>query len=73
MISCDEAAHICSKKQYKEASWSERFQLILHLVICKTCRVFSRKNSKLTALCEQARLHGLSQKDKQEMKRRLQE
>ncbi len=73
MISCEEAAHICTKKQYKEASWSERFQLILHLVICKTCKVFSSKNTKLTTLCEQAQLHSLSQKEKQEMKRKLQE
>ncbi len=72
MISCEEAAHICNKKQYKEASWLERFQLILHLLICKTCKTFSRKNARLTTLCEQAELRSLTQKEKQEMKRQLQ-
>ncbi len=72
MISCEEAAHICNKKQYKEASWSERIQLLFHILVCKTCKTFSSKNSKLTSLCEKAELRGLSEKEKQKMKKQLQ-
>lgn len=72
MISCEAAAHICNKKQYKEASWKERIQLFLHLVVCKTCTTFSRKNTQLTSLCKKAHLQQLSDQDKQQIKRRLQ-
>lgn len=73
MISCEKAALICSKKQYKEASWRERFQLLLHLVICKTCTAFSKKNAQLTSLCEKAHLQRLTEKEKREMKVSLQD
>lgn len=72
MISCKEAAHICTKKQYEEATWKERIQLFLHLVVCKTCTAFSRKNAQLTSLCKKAHLQRLSDEEKQQMKIRLQ-
>ncbi|MCX2720720.1 hypothetical protein [Lentiprolixibacter aurantiacus] len=72
MISCEEAAHICNRKQYKEASWRERLQLFLHILACKTCASFSRKNTRLTRLCDKAGLHSLSAKDKEEMKKKIQ-
>jgi len=69
MISCDKAAHLCNKSQYKEATFIEKLQLKFHLLICKVCSVHSAKNSKLTSLCKQAKLHSLSKKDKAEMKK----
>lgn len=71
MISCEEAAHICNKKQYKEASWKERIQLFMHLVVCKTCSAFSRKNTNLTTLCDKAEMPSLTAQEKLEMKKRL--
>jgi len=71
MISCDEAAIICNKKQYKEASFIEKMKLVLHLLICKTCSSFSRKNAELTSLCDKAPLHCLPEKDKVIMKKDL--
>ena len=73
MISCDEAAIICNKKQYKEATFTEKIKLVMHLLICKTCSKFSKKNVKLTSLCEKAPLHSLSEKDKVIMKKDLQD
>ena len=60
MISCDEAAIICSKTQYREAGFWERLQLRMHLLICKTCPSFSRKNRQLSNLCDQAVIKTLS-------------
>lgn len=62
---------ICHKKQYKEASFMEKIKLSLHLFICKTCSGFSRKNAELTALCDKAPLHCISEKDKVIMKKGL--
>jgi len=67
-MNCEDAQQICTKNQYKEASWREKVSLLMHLVVCKTCGAFSRKNAKLTQLCDQASLHTLSRSDKEQMK-----
>ncbi len=72
MISCDEAAIICNKRQYKEASLGEKLKLILHLLFCKACSKFSKKNAELTVLCDKAPLHCIPEKDKVIMKNKLQ-
>lgn len=73
MISCEKASLICNKTQYKEASFIEKLKLRFHLVLCKTCSKFASDNKKLTALCERADLHGLSEKEKVHMKRQLEQ
>lgn len=72
MISCDKAAIICNKTQYGEASFMDKMRLKFHLFICKTCSAFTKKNTKLTALCEKANLHSLSEQEKLKMKEQLQ-
>lgn len=67
-MNCEDAQQICTKNQYKEASLREKFALLMHLVICKTCGAFSRKNTKLTRLCDKASLHALSETDKNRLK-----
>ena len=71
MISCEKAALICNKTQYREAGLKERWQLWLHLLVCKTCASFSNNNKKLTDLCNQASLKALSPDEKAAMKERL--
>ena len=71
MISCEQAATICDKSQYKVAGLLEKIQLSLHLMFCKTCAGFSAKNKQLTSLCKQAHLRSLSERDKEAMKQRL--
>ena len=67
-MNCEDAQQICTKNQYKEASWREKLGLLMHLLICKTCGAFSKKNAKLTQLCDQASLQSLSKADKERMK-----
>jgi hypothetical protein len=71
MITCEEAQTICSKNQYKETSWRERFSLRLHLLMCKACAKFSKKNTQLTGLCEEASLRALTDTEKIEIKKTL--
>jgi len=73
MISCKKAAEICNKTQYKEATLWEKVKLKFHLAMCKTCAAFTKKNTKLTSLCEKASLHSLTENEKLRMKRQLQE
>ena len=71
MISCEEAAIICNKAQYKEAKFLEILKLKFHVLICLTCSKYTKKNTKLTSLCEQAHLKALTEKEKLEMKEKL--
>ena len=68
MISCEKAAKICDKAQYKEASIWEKIKLKFHLLMCNNCAKHSLKNKKLTSLCKQAKLVVLSEEDKKKMK-----
>ena len=72
MISCEKAAIICNKTQYREATFTEKLKLRFHLLICKTCSKFSEKNGHLTTLCEKANLHSLTELEKRTMKQEIQ-
>ena len=72
-MTCDQAEEISIKKQYKEVSFAERIKLKLHLIICKTCSDFSKKNAQLSLLCKKANLQNLSERDKSHMKQKLKE
>ncbi|KKO07827.1 hypothetical protein LCGC14_0051690 [marine sediment metagenome] len=68
MISCEKAANICNRHQYREATVWEKIQLKFHLTMCKTCAKHSAGNKKLTSLCNQAKLTVLSDEEKRKMK-----
>jgi hypothetical protein len=72
-ISCEEASHICTKSQYKEASFWEILKLRIHILYCKACAKYSKQNGTLTSLCDKAELNVLSEEDKECMKRDLKE
>ncbi len=72
MISCEKAAIICNKTQYKEASFIEKLKLQFHFLMCKTCSAFTKKNTEFTTLCEKANLQSLSEKEKLKMKELVQ-
>ena len=71
MISCDEAALICSKSQYHEASLSEKLKLRLHMLFCGTCSAFSKRNKQLSQLFGKARLQVLSDTAKKELREQI--
>lgn len=73
MISCDEAAVICNKSQYKEASLSEKLKLKLHMLFCSTCAVFSKKNKLLSTLMDKARIYVMSDSEKKALKKIIEE
>ena len=73
MISCEQAAIICNKTQYREATFVEKMKLRFHLFMCKTCSKFTKQNTQLTTLCQKADLHSLSESEKAKMKMELQD
>jgi hypothetical protein len=71
MISCEKAQTICTKTQYREASLYEKAQLFIHILYCKACAEFSRKNKRLTELMRRAAAKPLSGEEKNAMKQQL--
>ena len=71
MISCEKAALICNKAQYKEASFNDKLKLKFHIFLCKTCAGFTKKNTQFTSLCDKAKLRSLSEQDKAKMRQEL--
>ncbi|TNF69418.1 MAG: hypothetical protein EP302_09945 [Bacteroidetes bacterium] len=71
MVSCEEAQVICNKNQYREASFFEKIQLMVHVLYCKACFKSSKKNKGLTRLIRKANLHSFSEAEKDYIKQRL--
>ena len=71
-ISSEKAAILCNKVQYGEASFWDKIRLRLFLMASKSSANYTKKNTRLTALCQQADLHCLSEEEKLQMKQELQ-
>ncbi|NER15131.1 hypothetical protein GWK08_16875 [Leptobacterium flavescens] len=67
-ITYEEAQHICNKLQYGEATFWERVKLNFRLLWCRITNEYTRKNTKLTSLCEMADLKVMDDKKKDELK-----
>ncbi|NCT16648.1 MAG: glycine dehydrogenase [Flavobacteriaceae bacterium CG_4_8_14_3_um_filter_34_10] len=67
-ISCDTAQQQCDKVQYKEATLYEKFTLKLHLLFCNFCKLYTKKNTKLTELIHQGHIHSIPSENKSKMK-----
>lgn len=44
IISCDQATTICDKNQYGEATFTDKFKLMFHFMICKICKQYTKQN-----------------------------
>ena len=65
-LDCSEAATCCDKAQYAEANFFEKIKLSIHLLLCKTCRKFSKRNTKLTGLIKDSNLETCPEEKKKE-------
>ncbi|MCC1484738.1 hypothetical protein [Winogradskyella immobilis] len=66
-LECHEANHICDKNQYKEASFLEKVKLTIHLIYCRACRQYTRKNTKLTKLVNNPKVQALDATAKEDL------
>ncbi len=67
-IKCEEANHVCDKNQYKEASFSEKIKLVVHVIYCAACRKYSMSNTKLTKLVKKSEVDAIEDSEKYKMK-----
>ncbi|MBL7919844.1 MAG: hypothetical protein JNJ40_05985 [Bacteroidia bacterium] len=47
---CKDATYLTVKSEYSKLSFSEKFLLNFHLIICKYCRFFVAQNKKINSL-----------------------
>ena len=64
-LECHEANHICDKNQYKEASFLEKMKLTIHLIYCRACREYTKRNMQLTKLVNNKKVSSLNQSEKE--------
>ena len=72
-ISCDEAKHICDKKQYGEATAWERLKLGLRLVWCRFTKTYSNNNNKLTNVMQKAEIDCLKNTERKKLKKEFEQ
>lgn len=70
-LKCQDAASYCNKVEYREASFSDKMKLRLHLLFCKPCKDYNHKNQKLTQLLKQADLKSCSKEEKESYRQRM--
>lgn len=63
-ISCEEAHHICDKKQYGESTAWENFKLNLRLTWCKITKAYTKKNNKLTEVINSSNVDCLKDEER---------
>lgn len=49
-ITCEQAHQICNKAQYNEASLKDKIKLNWHILLCKTCALYSKQNTLLSKM-----------------------
>lgn len=70
-ISCEEAQHICDKRQYGEASTWERIKLAIRLSWCRITRAYSNRNNKLTKAMQKADVNCLKDDERNTIKKQF--
>lgn len=70
-LNCAEAASLCTKAEYKEASLREKLRLKLHLYLCRTCKDYHHNNKKLSSLLKKADLKSCSAQEKEHYKEKI--
>ncbi|QNJ98007.1 hypothetical protein [Constantimarinum furrinae] len=73
MINCGEAAQVCDKAQYEEASRWQKLLMKIHQFMCRLCREHSIRNGKLSSAIKSADLKTLPKENKEAIKKRLQQ
>lgn len=70
---CNKNIHICDRSQYKETGFLENMRMNIHILICKVCRDYSKRNGKLTKTIKSAKIRTLPPEQKEVLKNTLSE
>ena len=71
-LKCNEATNVCDKSQYNEAGFFDKIALKIHLLMCKLCKGYAKRNASLTETIKSANIKTLHPDEKQAIKVRIQ-
>lgn len=69
--SCEESCYVCDKGQYNEAPFWDKMKRRIHMFFCKSCKAYTAKNRKLSAILKSANIHHLCSEDKKQLEEKL--
>ncbi len=73
MITCKEATLAIIKKEEGKISLTERIRLLIHLAICKFCKMFEKQNKLISINSIQiSSQESLTAKEKEDLEKNLQ-
>lgn len=72
-ISCEEAKHICDKRQYGESTGWERIKLGIRLMWCRFTKAYSKNNNKLTDALNKAEVDCLNRSEKEKIQKEFEQ
>jgi hypothetical protein len=76
MISCKKATFLITKKESDPIAFTEKFQLMIHLMLCRFCRLFEKQSKLIDSLAHHLHEHqheSLSEIKKEHILKQLQE
>lgn len=73
LIDCSKAENCCDRAQYEELSSINKLKLRLHVFLCRKCKEYTSRNSKLTRLLKSSNLKTCSEKEKTVWKEQIKE
>ncbi|WP_373055606.1 hypothetical protein [Zunongwangia sp. H14] len=73
LIDCSKAENCCDKAQYRELSRANKIKLLMHLAICRRCKEYTARNSRLTSLIKKSGVKTCTKVDKETWKKRIRE
>lgn len=71
IFDCSKAVNCCDKSQYNEAGTREKISMLMHLLLCKPCRKYTARNTKLTQLIKKSDLKTCTEEEKKAWKKKL--
>jgi hypothetical protein len=73
LIDCSKAENSCDKSQYKELGRINKLKLLMHIAVCRRCKEYTSRNSRLTKLIKRSDIKTCSKVDKKVWKERIRE
>lgn len=68
-LKCHESNHLCDKNQYKDTTFWEKVKLTIHLIYCRACRQYTKRNVQLTKLIKNPKVRTLEESQRNAIKK----
>ncbi len=71
MITCEKASFLIDKSYYTPLTLKERFDLKIHLLTCKFCRIYSHESHLINEEIKKIKIQNMNYKLTEEQKKKI--